>query len=94
MLSFAKIMDLIKRRIQIENQWYDSENILQSILVTDIALGYCAIPERNKKGNANTIPVWVINYEIKLKNLEAPIYHSFAISALNGTNVRTNSNAF
>ena len=94
MLSFAKIMDLIKRRIQIENQWYDSENILQSILVTDIALGYCAIPERNQKGNANTIPVWVINYEIKLKNLEAPIYHSFAISALNGTNVRTNSNAF
>lgn len=94
MMDIHDVLDIIKRRIFVENQWLDSERILNKIVVRDIALGYCAIPEKNKENKAFTVPVWIVNYEVYDKTNTGSVYASFAINAINGSNVHMNPNIF
>lgn len=86
LLSFDEAIERIKQRLRVENM-SAADMGTKTIRVTDISLGYCAVPQKDAQDEGYTLPVWTVNYELDASFARATLYFGFAISALNGANI-------
>ena len=88
LLPFGDALELIKSRLRIENM-SAADMGTKTVRVTEIELGYCVVPQKDRQDAGYTLPVWTVNYELdaSIAPHHATLYFGFAISALNGANI-------
>ncbi len=85
LLDFDTVLRLIRAHLRADNGNAEQRQIA-SIRVTNMRLGYCAVPQKDAQKKGYTLPVWIIGYETTLFDGHIVPY-SFSLSALSGASL-------
>lgn len=85
LLDFDTALRMVRTRLRTENA-NAADRLIADVCVTRLRLGYSVVPKKDAQNAGCTLPIWIVDYEIRFEDGRTVPY-SFTLNALNGANL-------
>ncbi len=92
LLDFDTALRMIRTRLRTENA-NAADRMITDVCVTRLRLGYSIVPKKDAPNVGYTLPVWIVDYEIRFEDGRTVPY-SFTLNAQNGANLHLDLEGF